>query len=189
MSWTELTDAEVGRHHWRSPAQPLPKAGMPRTGCAMLGPVGLWVTPRDPKRATPSITCHPHSKNIFKNIYFLFRLFISFFSILFSSKVNFLVFLHVLIAMSPGTSWEEPGCVFFTPHVHALWKAHAHFWFPNIDWLLWVCGCFVLLVFFHLELWGISVLPGAVEALVFLVCSCVSLKEGNPQQIVHTLPS
>lgn len=76
----------------------------------------------DPKRATPSITCHPHSKNLFKKIYFLFRLFIFFFSILFNSKVNFPVFLHVLIAMSLGTSWEEPDSVFFTPHVHALWK-------------------------------------------------------------------
>lgn len=50
---------------------------------------------------------------------------------------------------------------------YAHWEDGGHSWFPNINWLLWVCECFALLMLFHLELWGISVLFGAA-ALVFL---------------------
>lgn len=139
-----------------------------------------------PKRATLSITCYPHSKNAFLNSFFLFRLFSS---PLFNSKVNFPVFWHVLIASWHITGTSEKSLALYSSlapwGVYALWKAHVHFWLPNIDWLLWVCGCCVGL--FPLRAVRNQCFAWGCRSPGLSLCSLPL--EGNPQQIVHTLPS
>lgn len=160
MSCAELNDGRGGKAPLETSSAP-PAQSKVAQG-RLCRAVSLWVAPRmeTPKgQLLPVLATLTVKPIFFKNFFFML-------------KWNFLCSnvcpLHLVMSLGATENSLALSSLLTPSGVYAHWEDRGHSWFPSINWLLRVCGCFALLVLFHLELWGISVLPGPAAVLGFL---------------------